>query len=179
MAKLCILQIVSDWTGPLPPELGPPGIWGGGNVPMPSPPIANVPGAPGYQPPVGGGGPPGVPTHPIYYPPVISGGPGSLPPWAMPPIYYPPAGGGGGPPGIWGGGNVPMPTPPIANVPGAPGYVPPGPWEPNFPTPPIFLPPGGETPPIDPPHDPQGRWLWIPGLGWVWMPGSEDMQPHK
>ena len=29
----------------------PPGIWGGGNVPMPSPPIANVPGAPGYTPP--------------------------------------------------------------------------------------------------------------------------------
>ena len=42
--------------GPMPPGQGggggsPPGIWGGGNVPMPNPPIANVPGAPGYQPP--------------------------------------------------------------------------------------------------------------------------------
>lgn len=43
--------------GPIVPPDTPPGsgggdhIWGGGNVPMPSPPIANVPGAPGYQPP--------------------------------------------------------------------------------------------------------------------------------
>lgn len=37
--------------GPIIPPGQPPGIWGGGNVPMPSPPIANVPGAPGYQPP--------------------------------------------------------------------------------------------------------------------------------
>jgi hypothetical protein len=30
----------------------------------------------------------------------------------MPPIYYPPSG-SGRPPGIWGGGNEPFPTPPI------------------------------------------------------------------
>lgn len=55
------------------PGEGPPGIWGGGNVPMPSPPIANVPGAPGYP-----GQPPGIwgptdprPTPPIYIPPAV------------------------------------------------------------------------------------------------------------
>ena len=32
---------------PAHPIYWPPGIWGGGNVPMPTPPIANVPGAPG------------------------------------------------------------------------------------------------------------------------------------
>lgn len=38
-----------------PPDGGgggkPPGIWGGANEPFPTPPIANVPGAPGYTPP--------------------------------------------------------------------------------------------------------------------------------
>lgn len=56
--------------GPMPGGPGgggsPPGIWGGGNVPMPSPPIANVPGAPGYRPPGGGDA---HPEHPIVLPP--------------------------------------------------------------------------------------------------------------
>lgn len=68
---------------------------------------------------------------------------------------YPPEGGGGSPDHIWGGGNEPFPTPPIANVPGAPGYRPPGDhiWGPTDPrpTPPIYLPPGYPGGPTVPP----------------------------
>lgn len=83
----------------------------------------------------------------------------------------------GKPPGIWGGGNVPMPTPPIANVPGAPGYRPPGtgiwpnPPEGQAPIPehPIVLPPEGETPPPIDPSTPPITWkpVWTPSDGWV------------
>lgn len=55
----------------------------------------------------------------------------------------------GKPPGIWGGGNVPMPNPPIANVPGAPGYEPP-----NKPPEPI-------QPPV------QWKAVWHPTEGWI------------
>lgn len=58
----------------------PPGIWGGGNVPMPTPPI-HIP-----QPPLGiwGGGNVPMPNPPIHIPP--------FPPDYKPehPIYYPP-----------------------------------------------------------------------------------------
>lgn len=70
--------------GPMPPGQGggsPPGIWGGGNVPMPTPPIANVPGAPGYRPPgdhIWGGGNEPFPTPPIFIPP-------NVPPTLTPP----------------------------------------------------------------------------------------------
>lgn len=67
MAKVYIQGVVDA----SPVEAGqPPGIWGGGNVPMPNPPIANVPGAPGYQPPLGiwGGANQPFPTPPIYIP---------------------------------------------------------------------------------------------------------------
>lgn len=73
--------------GPLPPGQGGGGggdgdhIWGGGNVPMPNPPIANVPGAPGYRPPgdhIWGGGNEPFPTPPIYIPPAVP--PGLQPP---------------------------------------------------------------------------------------------------
>lgn len=52
-----------------------------------------------------------------------------------PPVPTPPE----PPVGTWGGGNVPMPNPPIANVPGAPGYTPP--------TQPPTTPPGSNLPP--------------------------------
>lgn len=67
------------------------------------------------------------------------------------------------PPGIWGGGNQPFPTPPIANVPGVPGYRPPGHiWDPTFPTPPIANAPGvGPNP--NPPNWPPGQGANIPG----------------
>lgn len=71
-----------------PPSGGGDGdhIWGGGNVPMPSPPIANVPGAPGYQPPGSGGEQP---------PDGGNGGNGGaggtpIPPEEMPPPAPPP-----------------------------------------------------------------------------------------
>src|SRR6516225_6834761 len=66
---------------------------------------------------------------------------------------------GGPPPGIWGGGNVPMPTPPI--------YYPP-----VFPAHPI-VPPGessGEEPPA-------GGWVWSPIYGWVWQPVGSGGKP--
>jgi hypothetical protein len=155
--------------GPQPPL----GFWGGGNVPMPSPPIANVPGAPGYQPPLGFWGPPQMP------PGFWGGGMG---PGVRP---QPPGEGGGQPPlGFWGGGNVPYPTPPIANVPGAPGYQPPGTggpqpplgiWGPypGFPTQPIYLPPmPTEPPPAEgtKPPPPEGGWGYHPEYGWGYFP---------
>lgn len=76
--------------GPIyPPDQGggggsPPGIWGGGNVPMPNPPIANVPGAPGYRPPGDGIWGPGDPRPN----PPIANVPG-LPPTTDPPPIDP------------------------------------------------------------------------------------------
>lgn len=175
-----------------PPEIsGPPGPW-------PSPPIAGIPGLPGYQPPSqppGGGGQPPVPTHPIYYPPEMSGPPG---PWPSPPIAgipglpgynppggQPPGGGGGQPPGIWGPPG-PWPSPPIAGIPGLPGYQPPG-----------GQPPGGGEPGPQPlpavlasdiPQQPEapdpdkGAWVLV-GLGagqvgWAWLDTSNcDQAP--
>jgi len=109
------------------------------------------------QPPLGiwGGAPLPVPTPPIYYPPAQpplgTWGGGNVP-YPTPPIYLPPAGGAQPPLGIWGGGNVPYPTPPI--------YFPP-PEEPTAP------PSGGE-----------GKWGYVPGLGWVWVPAGEGDKPH-
>ena|SRR5215831_7747904 len=127
------------------------------------------PGQPG-QPPLGIWGPTDPrPTHPIApggAPPVIWGPPG---PWPQPP-YHP----GGQPPVISGG--LPWPTPPI--------YLPP--VEPGAPTHPIVLPPtvpGYPSHPIvlpEPPPSPpagEGRWVFVPGLGWVWQPAQSD-KPH-
>lgn len=88
----------------------------------------------------------------------------------------PPEGGGGAPDHIWGGGNVPMPTPPIANVPGAPGYRPPGDhiWGPGDPRPqpPIANVPGVPGSPDEPPPEPieppiEWKAVWHPTEGWV------------
>jgi hypothetical protein len=86
-----------------------------------------------------GGGPmaPGQPTHPIYYPP-----------------------------GIWGGGNVPMPTPPISGIPGLPGYEPP----PDISQPP---PEGAKPPPAG------GGWGYHPDYGWGYFPAGGKPQPGK
>jgi len=117
-----------------PPQPQPPGIWGGAPLPVPTPPIYLPP-----QQPPGIWPPAGVVTPPIYYPPEI---------WPTPPAK-PPL-------GIWGGGNVPMPTPPIYLPPQGGGggqpplgiwggpYFPPGIWGGGnvpMPTPPIYLPP--------------------------------------
>lgn len=70
----------------------------------------------------------------------------------------PPPGSGDKPPGIWGGGNVPMPNPPIANVPGAPGYEP--------------KPPDPITPPV--------KWkpIWTQENGWVAVGVIDPDIPH-
>lgn len=97
------------------------------------------------------------------------------------PIFPPvqPPGGGGSPPGIWGGGNEPFPTPPIANVPGVPGYRPPVPpgtgiW-PNppegiapIPGHPIVLPgdPSWGPPSTPGTPGPGGQFAWKLHAGW-------------
>jgi hypothetical protein len=91
---------------------------------------------------------PGVPTHPIYIP-IYPAHPIVIPPDAIAPgvpahpIVIPPE---EQPPGIWGGGNEPFPTPPIV-IPQPPGGGPPvGIWpNPGHPAHPIVIP----LPPID------------------------------
>jgi hypothetical protein len=163
---------------PIAPGGPPPGFWGGvappypdiggpGWQPGPSHPIVIPPGPPPQVWP-GPGYPahpivippdavsPGVPAHPIYLPPVVWPGPG-----------YPahPIAPGGPPPGFWGGGGVPMPTPPIY-IPLPPGEELPPDGNGNSPTHPIVLPPN--TPP-----DPNGSNVlvhcYVPGYGGCWF----------
>lgn len=122
--------------GPVyPPEGGggPDHIWGPTD-PRPTPPIANVPGVPGYRPPGDGiWGPPGPwPSPPIYLPPQI-------PPEARPPepppagtvTPVPPPEGSGG----WPVNPVVTPAYVVFNYPGyGPVYVTP-PSSPAAPTP--------------------------------------------
>lgn len=102
----------------------------------------------------------------------------------------PPEGGGGLPDHIWGGGNVPMPTPPIANVPGAPGYRPPGSppgiWGgPIDPYPGHPLPEPPQTPPEGPPDEngfikppPEGGgWAYHEKYAWMYDPPAGAAQP--
>jgi hypothetical protein len=118
-------------THPIAPGGPPLGFWGGTAPPWVSHPIA--PGGPEVTHPIAPGGPPpgiwpspGHPAHPIA--------PG------FPPGYQPP--------GIWGGGNVPYPTPPIY-IPVPPPAGSPHPEHPIYipviPAHPIVIPPG--TPP--------------------------------
>lgn len=80
----------------------------------------------------------------------------------------PPSGGDGD--HIWGGGNVPMPNPPIANVPGVPGYQPPV----NV----IVAPKPPEGPPQQPynpvpPTAETKHWAWHPSYGWGYFPPNQ------
>lgn len=110
---------------------------------------------------------PGYPAHPIVLPPWIWGGGNE--PFPTPPIALPPA--GEKPPEIWGGGNAPFPTPPIV-IPNPPDTKPPG-GETGSPEHPINLPPGPDTD--------KGHWkhVFIPGVGWIWAWVPEaQMPPH-
>jgi hypothetical protein len=106
------------------PAQPPLGIWGPTD-PRPSNPIANVPGAPGYQPPGG------------QQPPLGFWGPPQMPP------------------GFWGGGMGPgvKPQPPAGAHPEHPIYIPIEP-PPDAPHPehPIYIPvvPGQPLPPLPP-----------------------------
>lgn len=97
--------------GPAQPPLG---IWGGGNVPMPTPPIHLGPGGEPLPPQIGGG--------PVYPPGIW----GPNDPRPTPPIYLPPVQPGGPPLVIW-GPNDPRPTPPIHLPPAPPDVEPPPP----------------------------------------------------
>ena len=59
---------------------------------------------------------------------------------------------------IWGGGNVPMPTPPIELPP---------PTEPPSP------------PEVAKPIPPGGGWGWSPNFGWIYVPGTGSPGPKK
>lgn len=90
----------------------PPGFWGGGGVPMPTPPIANVPGVPGTNPPgFWGGSSEGFPTHPI-----APGGPPPHPAHPIVPIVWPEPPEGAKPPGggVTGSPEHPIEVPPEA-----------------------------------------------------------------
>jgi hypothetical protein len=123
---------------------------GVGGGPMPGGPEATHPIAPGGPPPQVWPGP-GQPAHPIVIPPdaIAPGIPTH-------PIVIPQP-----PLGIWGGGNVPMPTPPIY-LPPTGGSVPPGYWggiAPPLPTHPIApggAPPSPTHPIVLPPIEPGG-----------------------
>jgi hypothetical protein len=139
---------IPDLPGSGQPPLG---IWGGGNVPMPTPPIA--PGGPGLG--FWGGVAPPVVSHPIA-----------------------PGGGGGGssPPGYWGGVAPPLPTHPIA--PGGGGGSPPGYWggvAPPFPAHPIYLPIGEDGAQ----RKLEAKTAWTPQTGWVlvFVPTDEATLP--
>ena len=173
---------------PAPETPQPPGIWGGGNVPFPTPPIHLPPsGMPGY---------PGTPAHPIHYPPGIWGGgnePFPTPPIVIPPdslapgvpthpIYLPvyPAHPIVIPPEAIGPG---VPTHPIVlppYVPAHPIVIPPDAISPGVPSHPIALPGDpwwGTDPPAKPPA---GDWTWAysPVYGWVLVPPGGGGKPH-
>jgi len=121
--------------GPIIPPGQPPGIWPPPGVV--TPPIYYPPAQPpGIWP------PPGVVTPPIFYPPEIWPTPPAKPPLGIwgggplpvpaPPIYYPPL-------GIWGGPIIPPPQP---GVPAHPIVIPLPPDSDLKPEHPIVLPPG-------------------------------------
>jgi hypothetical protein len=99
---------------PNPPGQGagnPPGFWGGSAPPYPDQ------GLPSQPPGIWGGRPPNYPDQGLPgQPPGPSQGPG----FPTHPIIIPPTQPGQPPLVIWGGGNVPMPTPPI-HLPGSGG----------------------------------------------------------
>ena len=148
--------------GPMPggPGRPPLGIWGGGGVPMPTPPIHLGPGGEPLPPQVGGGPIyPGMPAHPIVLPPPNGGAPG-------------------------------VPAHPIVIPPGQPGYpahpivIPPG--QPGVPAHPIVLPP---TPPDVSPAPPdmvvkpppaEGGWAYVSTWGgWGYFPGVGQPGPKR
>ena len=154
---------------PTHPIFYPPGIWGGSNEPFPTPPIANVPGVPGYR-------PPGVPTHPIVIPPdAIAPGvpthPIYIPVYPAHPIVIPPSAIAPG-----------VPTHPIVLPPPHPAHpivIPPDALGPGMPSHPIALPGDpwwGTEPPVAPPED--WKWVYSPIYGWVLMPPGEGGRPQ-
>lgn len=167
------IQGVMTWDEPVPahPIVIPPGSIAPG---VPTHPIVLPPPIPAHPiiiPPDAIS--PGVPAHPIVLPPYYPAHPIIIPPDAISPgvpahpIYIPDP-----PLGIWGGGNVPMPTPPI--------HIPPGIWGPGsgFPTPPINLPPPVNLPPGGAPVPPAvgvsvpGNMVFVENLGWIFIPDS-------
>jgi hypothetical protein len=178
--------------GPIIPSVPgkPPGIWGGGNEPFPTPPIY-IP----VPPPSGGGPDDPHPEHPIYIPvypahPIVIPIPPKPPSDAHPehPIVYPPVVWPPLPPlGIW-GPTDPRPTPPIyipAPTPPTGGEKPEHPiYIPVYPAHPIVLPPDGEKPEpppgmVNPPTGARGFWAYSETYGcWVFVPyEGSGLQP--
>lgn len=115
-AYLAVITLLHEVPpGSLDPS--PPGIWGGGNQPFPTPPIVIPPDAIA----------PGVPTHPIY-----------IPVYPAHPIVIPPGSIDPGPPLR---PEHPIVLPPF--VPAHPIVIPPDAVAPGVPAHPIYLPPPG------------------------------------
>lgn len=139
-------------TPPINMPRPPLGIWGGGNAPMPTPPIVIPPDALA----------PGVPTHPIYIP-VYPAHPIVIPPGAISPGV--PA--------------HPIVLPPLR--PEHPIVIPPDAVSPGVPSHPIALPGDPWWPPVDPPmRPPAGDWEWAysPVYGWVLVPPGGGGKPQ-
>jgi len=138
--------------GPMPGGPGRPepplGIWGGGGVPMPSPPIHLGPGGEPLPPQIGGG--------PVYPPGIWGGG---NQPFPTPPIHLPPVNPGDPPLVIW-GPNDPRPTPPI-HLPGPPPDV--------SPAPPDLV--------VKPPPQNQSGWAYVSTWGWGFFPQPSGAGP--
>lgn len=144
---------------------------------------AYAPAQPSPIPPPSGGQPP-QPIHPIWGPPGFNPpGPG-MPPgiWGGPIIPPPvtPPGGPGGPPHvefpIWGGPGIDFPDipaypPTVGGGPIMPPDAPPIPPGGNAPTHPINLPPPGT-----PPDGMQWYFVYIYGVGWVWVLAPDNSQ---
>jgi hypothetical protein len=160
---------VPGWPAhPIAPGGRPPGIWGGGNEPFPTPPIVIIPPDKPGDPPIVIWPGPGYPAHPIA--------PGGPPPHVehpIPPMIWPQPPGGGPPIGIDPGHpEHPIVLPPIVwPGPGKPTHpivipVPPELWpKPGVPTHPIVIPP--DPPP--PEREKLVEWQtgWTEETGWV------------
>ena len=108
------------------------------------------------------GGGPIIPPGTTPQPPGIWGGGNE--PFPTPPIHIPPQ--PGQPPGIWGGGNQPFPTPPIYIPPNIPPVVtPPSPPNPGDPTTPVPPPAGSAGWPVQPVTPPPYIVVMYPGIG--------------
>lgn len=88
----------------------------------------------------------------------------------------------GQPPGIWGGGNVPMPTPPIPIYPGGTPN-PPGIWGPTDPRPGWGLPEPPTAPPVDGTDKPppaEGGWAYVAEWNaWGYFPMQSGAAPKR
>ena len=174
---MTFLALITPLGGPSPGQ-PPDVIWGGGNVPMPTPPIYLPVVPPHAEHPIYI---PVFPEHPIYIPPPVEGQPPTPShPIVLPPVIWPPQHPAhpiapGGPPPIASQGPgfvtppiyIPVVPPPVE---GQPPTVESPIYFPVYPSHPIVIPnPGEPTHPIViPPELPPGNVNPDPGVPGFW-----------